>query len=134
VKTLKAPQKSITWSTATMPALLLLGVACGSAVASTEIQTPCPEAASQSDALHAILGSDDAKAPLMRPVEGNDSVSRAPLADSGVDLADDEADSSHDTVDSTVSESPIPEYTSRLPGVSASDMPRFRRHMFRTDI
>ena len=134
MKTMKAPQKGVTWSTATMPALLLLGVACGSAVASTEIQAPCPETASQSDALHSILGSDNANTPLMRHVEGNESVSRPPLADSDADPTDGKADNSHEAVDSPVGDSPVPKYTSQLPGVSASDMPRFRRHMFRTDI
>jgi len=36
--------------------------------------------------------------------------------------------------DVTISESETPEIATRLPGVSASDSPRFRRQMYRTDI
>jgi len=36
--------------------------------------------------------------------------------------------------DVTISKSETPEITTRLPGVSVSDSPRFRRQMYRTDI
>jgi hypothetical protein len=39
-----------------------------------------------------------------------------------------------EAVDLSSSDSSVPEFTTRLPSVSANDMPRFRRHMFRTDI
>ena len=115
MKTFKAPQKNVAWSAASIPALLLLGAICGSAVASTDI--PCPDSAKKiDDTLHAILASDD---------------SDAALADTS---ADEKAEDTSETVESPVNESATPELTTRLPGVSANDMPRFRRHMFRTDI
>ena len=33
-----------------------------------------------------------------------------------------------------VADTSSPAYTTQLPGVSANDMPGFRRHMYRTDI
>ena len=36
--------------------------------------------------------------------------------------------------DVTISKSETPDITTRLPGVSVSDSPRFRRQMYRTDI
>lgn len=112
-----------------IPALLLVGAVCGSAVASTEV--PCPESAAHSDALHAMLESDEKNTGLIRTVEGTDSVSQAPLAESS---ADDRTEESSDVAESPANEPAAPELTTRLPGVSANDMPRFRRHMFRTDI
>lgn len=134
MRTLKAPQKSVTWSAASIPALLLLGATCGSAIASTEIQAPCPESTSQSDALHAILETDEGRAPLVRTVEGNESVSQAPHTDVDADQTDDKVDDANRSVDSPLSDTTGPTFTTRIPGVSANDMPRFRRHMFRTDI
>jgi len=42
--------------------LLLLGAACGTALASTEIQAPCPETVAQTNVLEAIV--EDKSAPL----------------------------------------------------------------------
>jgi hypothetical protein len=130
---MKAPQKSVTWNATSIPVLLLLGAACGSAVASTEIQSPCPETASQDSALHAIIESGDPQTALVRTVEGNDTVSGALRDDTGIN-AGDKSDQASKAVESPVSDSNVPELTTQLPGVSANDMPRFRRHMFRTDI
>jgi len=131
---MKAPQKSVTWNAASIPALLLLGATCGSAIASTEIQAPCPESSSHSDVLHTILEADQDRAPLVRTVDGNESVSQAPRADAETDRADSKINDGDQSVDSPVSDVTGPAYTTRIPGVSANDMPRFRRHMFRTDI
>ena len=134
MKTLKAPQKSLTWNAASIPVLLLLGAACGSAVASTDIHSPCPESISQDTALHTILDSDHPQTTLVRPVEGTDPVSQALRDDAGADRSEGKSDQANETVESPVSDSNVPEFTTQLPGVSANDMPRFRRHMFRTDI
>ena len=134
MKTMRAPQKSVTWNAASIPALLLLGATCGSAIASTEIQAPCPESTSHSDVLHSILEADRERAPMVRTVDGSESVSQAPRADTDTDQLDNEIDDVSPQVDSSVSDTTGPEYSTRFPGVSASDMPRFRRHMFRTDI
>jgi Tfp pilus assembly protein FimV len=94
--------------------LLLLGAACGTALASTEIQSPCPETVAQTDVLQAIV--EDKSAPLSEAA------------------AKDKAQDTTEEVESPVSDTKAPEFTTRLPGVSANDMPGFRRHMFRTDI
>jgi hypothetical protein len=111
---MKAPQKSVTWNAASIPALLLLGTLSGTAVASTEIQAPCPETVSQTDVLHVIIEKET-----------------QPLAETRNEEKSAEAEES---AESPVSESSGTEFTTRLPGVSANDMPGFRRHMFRTDI
>jgi hypothetical protein len=131
---MRAPQKSVTWNAASIPALLLLGATCGSAIASTEIQAPCPESTSHSDVLHSILEADRDRAPLVRTVDGAESVSQTPRADTDTDQPESEIDDVSPQVESPVSDTTGPEYSTRFPGVSASDMPRFRQHMFRTDI
>jgi len=114
VRTMKAPQKSVTWNAASIPVLLLLGTVSGTAVASTEIQAPCPETVSQTDVLHVIIEKET-----------------QPLTET---RSEEKASDAEDNAESPVSESSTPEFTTRLPGVSANDMPGFRRHMFRTDI
>ena len=94
--------------------LLLLGAACGTALASTEIQAPCPDTVADTDVLHVIVEDET-----------------APLTDAAVT---EKVEEKTESVESPVSDSKAPEFTTRLPGVSANDMPGFRRHMFRTDI
>ena len=94
--------------------LFLLGAACGTALASTEIQAPCPETVARTEVLKVIV--EDKSVPL------------------GEAAAKDKAQETTEDVESPVSDTKAPEFTTRLPGVSANDMPGFRRHMFRTDI
>jgi hypothetical protein len=94
--------------------LLLLGAACGTALASTEIQAPCPETVAQTDVLQVIVEEDST------------TLTEA--------AAQEKVEETTEDVESPVSDAKAPEFTSRLPGVSANDMPGFRRHMFRTDI
>ena len=93
--------------------LLLLAVS-GTTVASTEIQAPCPETVSQTDVLHVIVSDETAR-----------------LSEAAAEEKTAEATEEKESADS---ETKTPEFTTRLPGVSANDMPGFRRHMFRTDI
>jgi hypothetical protein len=133
VRSLKAPQTSVTWSATSIPTLLLVALS-GSALASTEIQEPCPEAESQANALHAILDSSNIQPPLVRTVDSSDPVTPAPVANNGAKSTIEENVDVSEADDSSLSDSRVPDFTTRLPGVSANDMPRFRRHMFRTDI
>ena len=94
--------------------LLLLGAACSTALASTEIQPPCPNTVADTDVLHVIV--DEQSAPL----------TEAALKE--------KAEKAAESVKSPVTDTKAPEFTTRLPGVSANDLPGFRRHMFRTDI
>ena len=129
MKTIKAPRTSVTRSAASIPALLLLGTLSGTALAATDIQQPCPEAAAKKDVLQAFV-ADDAKGPLVRTVDASEPA--APAEDSKVES--ETASNAEDPVGTPASDSSTPAYTTRLPGVSASDMPGFRRHMYRTDI
>jgi hypothetical protein len=134
VRTMTAPQTSVTWSATSIPTLLLLVALSSSALASTEIQAPCPESESHAEALHAILDSTDMPSPLVRTVDSIDSVTPAPVANTGTESTIEENGDVSEADDPSLSDSSVPEFTTRLPGVSANDMPRFRRHMFRTDI
>lgn len=101
-----------------MAALLLLGAWCGPTLASTDTIAPCPELVSHTEtSLREVLDEDIATSPGVRTVE-----SSTEQADS------DESD------DAVIRNTEMPDIATRLPGVSASGLPRFRRHMFRTDI
>ena len=132
MRTLKAPQTSVTWSATSIPTLLLLGALSGSALASTEIPAPRPESDSHAEALHAILDGSDIQSPLVRTVDSSESV--VPVADTGTESTIEENGDVSEAEDPSLRDSSLPEFTTRLPSVSVNDMPRFRRHMFRTDI
>ncbi len=130
MKSTKAPRTSVSRSATSIPALLLLGALSGTALAATDIQDPeCPEAAAQKEVLRAII-NDAAEAPLVRTVEATESTAPVKAAESDSDSSSD----TEEAVSAPASDSSTPAYTTQLPGVSASDMPGFRRHMYRTDI
>jgi len=112
----EVPPRTAALTAACLPALLLLG----SAFAASSMPEPCPESARQhvSD-LHDMLAEEKVIATVA------ETVSKP---------AEEPADKALADADETPAEQPAPEFTTRLPGVSANDMPRFRRHMFRTDI
>jgi hypothetical protein len=111
--------------------LLLLG----SALASTENQVPCPGLAEHAEtALHAILDNANVTLPTVRTIESSEAVSPTPVADTTAKPADEAREATGDADQAAVGHEAIPEISARLPGVSANDLPRFRRHMFRTDI
>jgi hypothetical protein len=128
VKSIKARRTSISRSATGIPTLVLLGALSGTALAATEIQSPCPETQARSEALHALL-AEDAAAPLVRTVEATETATPAPATE-----ADDKASLEAEKTVSDTADSSSPAYTTQLPGVSANDMPGFRRHMYRTDI
>ncbi len=103
---------------ATGAAALVLGAWCGSALASADVQAPCPELVSHTESsLHEVLGDDEIESAGIRTID-----SAARQKDEG------------EKEDVTISKSETPDIATRLPGVSASDSPRFRRLMYRTDI
>jgi hypothetical protein len=67
-------------------------------------------------------------------VDSSESVTPAPVADTGTESTIEENGDVSEADDSSLRVSSLSDFTTRLPGVSANDMPRFRRHMFRTDI
>lgn len=112
-------------------AVVLLGAWSAPALASSDISTPCPDLTAQSDAsLHEML-NEDVTTPLVRTVDTNDSVA---LADAAVKSADADDDENEASEEATIRNTEMPAIATRLPGVSSTDLPRFRRQMFRTDI
>lgn len=130
MNTAKAPQTSVSRSAASIPALLLLSVLSGTALAATDIQQPCPETADGTDVLHTFIAGNDMPAPLARTVDAAETPVPARAAES----ADDDATDADDGEAAPAADASTPAYTTRLPGVSVNDMPGFRRHMYRTDI
>ena len=122
--TRKAPQTVAALWTTGFAALLLLGAWSGSALASSDIPAPCPEPTAQTDAsLHYML-DEDATAPTLRTIDASESVASG-------DVNDEESEAAENA---TIRNTEMPDIATRLPGVSSSDLPRFRRQMFRTDI
>lgn len=103
---------------ATGAAVLAFGAWCGPAFASADVQAPSPEPTAHTEtSLHEILRDDEKTSPAIRALE------------SATRQADED-----ETEDLTILKSDAPRMTTRLPGVSTSNSPRFRRHMYRTDI
>lgn len=132
--TRKAPQTHASLS-ATGISALLLGIGCGAAMASTtESLTHCPEIEPHSTlSLHEILPDDATTATTIRTVDSSSAVTAPAVANSSADDSLTEVDESRDSDESTTT-APVSRITTRLPGVPDSDVPRFRRQMFRTDI
>jgi hypothetical protein len=109
--------------------MVLLGALSSTALAATDIATPCPEAEASSDVLHTFIASDySVVAPLVQTVERRENEDAAVAT---------KAREGEDPIESDDDTSPVatsPAYTTRLPGISPNDLPQFRRHMYRTDI
>lgn len=115
--TRKAAQSYSVLSTA---AIVLFAACCGTALAATEIPPPSPdELASPDDSsLVEILKDNSVTAPAIRTVEN--AVEPDAL--------------SNTTDEAEIPNTEMPVIATRLPGISASNLPRVRRQMFRTDI
>jgi len=114
----KAGVSNSALTTSGISALLLLGAWCCSALASTETVVPRQEMIPDTDtSLRGGLEEELTTSPTIRTVESSD-----------------EQDDDSNPDDAAIRNTEIPDIATRLPGVSASDLPRFRRHMFRTDI
>ena len=130
MKTAKAPRTIVSRNAVSIPALVLLGALSGTALAATDIQKPCPKAADSADALQTFIAHKDTTAPLVRTVEATEAATPVKVSDN----ASERSDEIEDAKATPASDSSAPAYTTRLPGISANDMPGFRRHMYRTDI
>ena len=133
--TRQAPQTHVTLSATGISALLLLGVCCGTALASTEASEPCPEVDDYDEtSLREILDSDGITSSAIRTIDSTNSVSTAPLANSRINASVADSEKVANSENSTDLSAPVAEITTSLPGVPETDLPRFRRQMFRTDI
>ncbi len=128
MKSIKARRTSVSRSVTGIPTLVLLGALSGTALAATDIQDPCPETQARSDALRALL-AEEATAPIVRTVEATETATQTQVSEADDKASVDVEEAASDTADTS-----SPAYTTQLPGVSANDMPGFRRHMYRTDI
>lgn len=119
MKTRRAPASISALSVTGVSAVLLLGAWYGPAFASADVQAPSPELTAHTESsLHEILDGDDISSSTIRTI------------DSSAEQDDDESK----TDDVAVLNLEMPDIATRLPGVSASELPRLRRHMYRTDI
>jgi hypothetical protein len=81
--------------------------------------------------LHTFIDGEDITAPLVRTIDATEAAAPTAAAKAA---ADDDARDTDDAESTPAANMSTPAYTTRLPGVSANDMPGFRRHMYRTDI
>lgn len=113
-----APQKYLALRSSGISALMLLAACCGSALASSDIPAPPPELVAHTDtSLHGIL-DEEAAPPALKTLDSSKT----------------RGESKEDAEEVTLGDMEIADIATRLPGVSATDLPRFRRQMFRTDI
>lgn len=131
MRTFKAPRNGTSRSAASIPALLVLVTLSGSALAATEIQPPCPEAAQSSDVLHAFIERDMAQSAEAQTVEATETLSSPPVAESMKDADAAKAEDLATIDDQELENSTMPAFTTRVP---VNDLPGFRKHMYRTDI
>ena len=117
-----------------MAALLGLSAWCASALASSDVQIPCPELVAHSDASLPVLLDEDVRTPLLQRLEAATIVILPPLAENAADVDALQTDGQSTAEESTLRNTEIPDLATRLPGISATDALRFRRNMLRTDI
>jgi len=90
----------------------------GTALASNEVPPPCPELDEHEEtSLQAILDKDDVTSPAIRTIDSTGKQENVSKTDNASDR-----------------DTGISKIATQFPGVTSSDLPRFRRHMFRTDI
>jgi len=118
-----------------MTALFSLSAWCAAALASSEVQVPHSELIAHGDtsSLHDIL-DENATSPTLQTLDSSDIVTLPSLADAGAETTESATEESKASAKASLGNTDMPDMATRLPGVSASDLPRFRRHMFRTDI
>ena len=125
MKRRQAPQRYVALST-TATALLLVSAWCAPSLASTHTNAPCPESSTLTDgSLHDLLGKDAVT---------SDRTTVPAVADTKIEPGSEDQEVHSKLEDMTLQSWDTPAIVMRLPGVPVSEQPRFRRHMFRTDI
>ncbi len=130
--TRQAPQRYVALG---IMAFLSLGAWCASALASSETQVPRPSLAPHSGAPLTDILDRDVRVPSLRAPDSSTIVTLPALADTrpeATELQSSDREASDEEAVLLITE--IPDLETRLPGVSTTDLPRFRRYMLRTDI
>ena len=132
MKTVRAPRKTVCRSTASVPALVLLGTLSGTALAATDVQQPCPD---ENYAKHLLLEQlEQEAAAIAQTVEATETITARPLVEAPAEVSESDPEEREAVEKTETADYTTPEFTSSLPGVSVNDLPGFRRHMYRTDI
>ena len=127
-------QTGKTYVALSMTALFSLSAWCAAALASSDVQVPRPELIAHADtSLHGIL-DENATSPTLRTLDSSDIVTLPALADASSETTESATEKSETSAEVSLGSAEMPDVAARLPGVSAIDLPRLRRHMFRTDI
>lgn len=117
-----------------MTALFSLSAWCAAALASSDVQVPRPEPIAHADtSLHDIL-DENATSPTLQTLDSSDIVTLPALADASVETTESATEKRETSAEVSLGSTEMPDVAARLPGVSEIDLPRLRRHMFRTDI
>ena len=132
MKSIKAPRTSVSRSATSIPALLLLGTLSGTALAATEIQEPCPQAAAREDVLQAFI---DAEAPLVRTVEASEPAAPTQSSDADSKSARDSEEAVKAPASANRSEEAGPEAGTLLnvPASGSARQSRARSRLSQTD-
>jgi hypothetical protein len=127
-------------------AALLFGLSCSFSHASNGVKSDSdeisePPVASASPASRLVLrmidhGLTDSEADMKDPAAdpASEKVESPALADASDAELHEQEESALNESSSKVTADMLPETALRLPGVSDTDLPRFRRQMYRTDI
>ncbi len=131
MNTRQAPQTYVALS---IMAFLGLSAWCASALASSETQMPGPSLAAHSDARLSDILRGDVRVPSLRTLDSSTIITLPALTDTRPETTELQGSDRESPEEASRTITEIPSRVTRLPGVSAVDLPRFRRYMLRTDI
>lgn len=123
---------------------LLLAAWCSPTIAATGVDVECPETERQNRLVAAdiempqlvlpSLSIDVADHGVDSSAAIEDEIVDPPLTSPAVSSGDEAADSPTEVKEADATLDEVAPTATRLPGVSETDQPRFRRQMYRTDI
>ena len=125
-------------------AALLLVAWCSPTLAATGVDVECPESEPQNKLVATNVEIPELEIPSLKidvaehgvdsSSDIEDEISDPPLASPAVTKGEEVDEAAEDVEDADAGVSDTPPTATRLPGVPESELPRFRRQMYRTDI
>ena len=125
-------------------AALLLAAWCSPTLAATGVDVECPESEPQNQLVATNIEIPQLDIPSLKisvadhgvdsSSDIEDEISDPPLASPAVTKGEEVEEAAEETEDADAGVSDTSPTATRLPGVSESEQPRFRRQMYRTDI